>query len=364
MLFTHGWVDIVTLCATICLLAVFAVAAVAKLRDMQRARDELVQFGVPERWSRALLGTLVAVELLLAVLLAFPTTRAAGAWGALIASDYVQRCDRPAAAARPAAGVRVFRRAEPVPDRLAEHRTQPDIAGVGRRCSRVPRGHHSSRTASYAAATNAVAAAVGGGRYNLAVALDAPERPLAAADRAARARPSCRRRSRNVRGELRAAATRLARSAARFERRARQAVRAVRLARVAGAAAVSKFRVLALPAVACRPAAATADRYRPGRDQRKRSAAAQAAGRAYAACRPWPHKRRAVWRARHTRGGAGRRRRQLWHRRLFMERRLFVPCSNNIPSRRYAMSGHPFDSFALWLARDATRRDVLRGIAH
>ncbi len=27
------------------------------------------------------------------------------------------------------------------------------------------------------------------------------------------------------------------------------------------------------------------------------------------------------------------------------------------------MSGHPFDSFALWLARDATRRDVLRGIA-
>ena len=85
MLFSHGWVDIVTLCATICLLAVFAVAAVAKLRDMQRARDELVQFGVPERWSRALLGTLVAVELLLAVLLAFPTTRAAGAWGALIA---------------------------------------------------------------------------------------------------------------------------------------------------------------------------------------------------------------------------------------------------------------------------------------
>ena len=83
MLFTHGWVDIVTLCATICLARRVRRGRRGQAARHAGARDEgLVQFGVPERWSRALLGTLVAVELLLAVLLAFPNRHGPPAPGA------------------------------------------------------------------------------------------------------------------------------------------------------------------------------------------------------------------------------------------------------------------------------------------
>lgn len=65
------------------LLAVFALAAAAKLRDRERARSGLLGFGVPERWARPALAGLVGAELLLVALLAYPPTRPAGAWCAL-----------------------------------------------------------------------------------------------------------------------------------------------------------------------------------------------------------------------------------------------------------------------------------------
>lgn len=68
---------------TIGLLAVFALAAIAKLRDTQRAREGLVGFGVPERWAGPSLIALVLAELLIAALLAYPSTRLAGAMGGL-----------------------------------------------------------------------------------------------------------------------------------------------------------------------------------------------------------------------------------------------------------------------------------------
>lgn len=69
--------------ANACLVAVFALATVAKLRDRERARASLRGFGVPDRWTRPALVALVAVELLLAALLAYPPTQRVGAWSAL-----------------------------------------------------------------------------------------------------------------------------------------------------------------------------------------------------------------------------------------------------------------------------------------
>src|SRR5262245_29790560 len=68
--------------ANIVLLLAFALAVTAKLRDRERAHEGLLGFGVPERWAWHALTALVSVELLIAVLLAYPPTQLAGAFGA------------------------------------------------------------------------------------------------------------------------------------------------------------------------------------------------------------------------------------------------------------------------------------------
>jgi hypothetical protein len=77
------FVNSLILLSTLCLLAVFALAAIAKLCDPARARDGLIGFGVPPRWARPSLVVLVSAEMLIAGLLAYPPTRLVGAWSAL-----------------------------------------------------------------------------------------------------------------------------------------------------------------------------------------------------------------------------------------------------------------------------------------
>jgi hypothetical protein len=83
MLLSSTLVNTLLWFANACLVAVFALAAVAKLRDRERAREGLIGFGVPERWTRPALVALIAVELLLAALLTYPPAQRVGAWGAL-----------------------------------------------------------------------------------------------------------------------------------------------------------------------------------------------------------------------------------------------------------------------------------------
>lgn len=83
MVLSTRLIDLVFIASLICLTTVFGVSAVAKLGNPQRARDGLVAFGVPERWSQQFLALLVALELLIAVLVAYPVTRPAGTWCAL-----------------------------------------------------------------------------------------------------------------------------------------------------------------------------------------------------------------------------------------------------------------------------------------
>lgn len=66
-----------------CLLAVFALAASAKLRHTDRARAGLISFGVPAAWALPALAVLVLVEVLIVASLAYPPTRLVGAGIAL-----------------------------------------------------------------------------------------------------------------------------------------------------------------------------------------------------------------------------------------------------------------------------------------
>lgn len=77
--------DLLIWCGSIGLAAVFALAALAKLRDREQARQGLAAFGVPARWAPAALAALIVAELLLSALLLAPRTRQSGALGALLA---------------------------------------------------------------------------------------------------------------------------------------------------------------------------------------------------------------------------------------------------------------------------------------
>ena len=67
-----------------CLLAVFALAGVSKLRDINLARKSLIGFGVPERWSRFFVICLAVIEIAIAAMLAFFPTQQSGVYGVLV----------------------------------------------------------------------------------------------------------------------------------------------------------------------------------------------------------------------------------------------------------------------------------------
>ena len=74
----------VPLLASLFLAAVFAVAAVAKLRDRAGARRAAADFGVPARFGAPFAATLPVVELTVAVALVLPATAVAGALAAAV----------------------------------------------------------------------------------------------------------------------------------------------------------------------------------------------------------------------------------------------------------------------------------------
>jgi hypothetical protein len=65
------------------LVAVFVLAGMAKLRDLNRTSEGLTNFGISERWGRMATLALIGAELLVALLLVLPQTHVAGALGAL-----------------------------------------------------------------------------------------------------------------------------------------------------------------------------------------------------------------------------------------------------------------------------------------
>src|SRR5690606_32905612 len=75
--------EVVFLVARLLLAAVFAVAGAAKLADLPGSRAAVTGFGVPERAARVLGTLLPFAELVVAGLLLFSATAAAGALGAL-----------------------------------------------------------------------------------------------------------------------------------------------------------------------------------------------------------------------------------------------------------------------------------------
>lgn len=71
--------------AALVLAMVFAIAAAAKIRDREHARQSLVTFGVPQAWAGAALALLVVLEASAAALLLYSPTRLLGAAVAAIA---------------------------------------------------------------------------------------------------------------------------------------------------------------------------------------------------------------------------------------------------------------------------------------
>jgi hypothetical protein len=83
MLISISWLQTLLWLGNLGLLVVFALAGITKLRDLNRASEGLMGFGVPERWAQPLAIALACAEIASAVLLAISPTQLLGAFGAL-----------------------------------------------------------------------------------------------------------------------------------------------------------------------------------------------------------------------------------------------------------------------------------------
>jgi uncharacterized membrane protein YphA (DoxX/SURF4 family) len=93
--------DVLFLAGRLLLAAVFGVAGFSKLASVSRARDSIVEFGVPTFFATPITGALISGELAVAITLLRSATVWYGAIGALSLAVHLQCWDRRQSAARP-----------------------------------------------------------------------------------------------------------------------------------------------------------------------------------------------------------------------------------------------------------------------